>query len=32
MRLLVCLPRSKPSELKEIVSEAVEVFLAAYGK
>jgi len=32
MRLLVCLPRSKRSELKEIVSEAVEVFLAAYGK
>jgi AcrR family transcriptional regulator len=31
MRLLVCLPRSKRSELKEIVSEAVEVFLAAYG-
>ncbi len=32
MRLLVCLPRSKRSELKEMVSEAVEVFLAAYGK
>ena len=31
MRRLVCLPRSKRSELKEIVSEAVEVFLAAYG-
>jgi AcrR family transcriptional regulator len=31
MRLLVCLPRSKRSELKEMVSEAVEVFLAAYG-
>jgi AcrR family transcriptional regulator len=32
MRLLVCLPRPKRSELKEMVSEAVEVFLAAYGK
>ena len=32
MRLLVGLPRSKKSELKEMVSEAVEVFLAAYGK
>ena len=32
MRLLIGLPRSKRSELKEIVSEAVEVFLAAYGK
>jgi len=31
MRMLVCLPRSKRSELKEMVSEAVEVFLAAYG-
>jgi AcrR family transcriptional regulator len=31
MRQLVCLPRSKRSELKEMVSEAVEVFLAAYG-
>jgi AcrR family transcriptional regulator len=31
MRLLVCLPRSKRSELKEMVSEAVEIFLAAYG-
>jgi len=32
MRLLICLPRSKRSELKEIVAEAVEVFLAAYEK
>ena len=32
MRLLIGLPRSKKSELKEMVSEAVEVFLAAYGK
>ncbi len=32
MRRLVCLPQSKKSELKELVSEAVEVFLAAYGK
>jgi len=31
MRLLVCLPPSKRSELKKTVSEAVEVFLAAYG-
>lgn len=31
MRRLVCLPQSKKSELKELVSEAVEVFLAAYG-
>lgn len=31
MRLLVCLPRPKKSELKEMVSEAVDVFLAAYG-
>jgi AcrR family transcriptional regulator len=31
MRLLVCLPKPKRSELKEMVSEAVEVFLAAYG-
>jgi TetR/AcrR family transcriptional repressor of mexJK operon len=31
MRRLVCLPPSKRSELKEIVAEAVEVFLAAYG-
>jgi len=31
MKQLVCLPRSKRSELKEMVSEAVEVFLAAYG-
>ena len=31
MRMLVCLPRSKRSKLKEVVSEAVEVFLAAYG-
>jgi TetR/AcrR family transcriptional repressor of mexJK operon len=31
MRLLVCLPRSKRSELEQVVSEAVEVFLAAYG-
>jgi len=31
MRRLVCLPWSKRSELKEMVSEAVEVFLAAYG-
>lgn len=31
MRQLVCLPRAKRSELKEMVSEAVEVFLAAYG-
>jgi AcrR family transcriptional regulator len=31
MRRLVCLPLSKRSELKEMVSEAVEVFLAAYG-
>ena len=31
MRRLVCLPESKRSELKEMVSEAVEVFLAAYG-
>jgi AcrR family transcriptional regulator len=31
MRLLVCLPPSKRSELKKIVSEAVDVFLAAYG-
>jgi TetR/AcrR family transcriptional repressor of mexJK operon len=31
MRQLVCLPRSKRSELKEMVSEAVKVFLAAYG-
>lgn len=32
MRLLVGLPRSSRSELKKTVSEAVEVFLAAYGK
>lgn len=32
MRLLVGLPRQKKSELKQMVSEAVEVFLAAYGK
>jgi TetR/AcrR family transcriptional repressor of mexJK operon len=32
MRRLVCLPQAKRSELKELVSEAVEVFLAAYGK
>lgn len=32
MRLLVCLPRSKRSELKETVAEAVNIFLAAYGK
>jgi len=31
MRLLVGLPRSKTSDLKEIVSEAVDIFLAAYG-
>ncbi len=31
MRRLVCLPRSKRSELTKMVSEAVEVFLAAYG-
>jgi TetR/AcrR family transcriptional repressor of mexJK operon len=31
MRRLVCLPPSKRSELAEVVSEAVEVFLAAYG-
>ena len=31
MRRLVCLPPSKRSELKKMVSEAVEVFLAAYG-
>jgi AcrR family transcriptional regulator len=31
MRLLVCLPRQKKSELRSMVSEAVEVFLAAYG-
>lgn len=31
MRMLVCLPRSKRAKLKEMVSEAVEVFLAAYG-
>jgi AcrR family transcriptional regulator len=31
MRRLVCLPPSKKSSLKETVSEAVEVFLAAYG-
>jgi len=31
MRRLVCLPQSKRSELKKMVSEAVEVFLAAYG-
>jgi TetR/AcrR family transcriptional repressor of mexJK operon len=31
MRRLVCLPQSKRAELKETVSEAVEVFLAAYG-
>lgn len=29
-RLSVCLPKAKRSELKEMVSEAVEVFLAAY--
>lgn len=32
MRRLVCLPPSPRSELKKTVSEAVEVFLAAYGK
>jgi AcrR family transcriptional regulator len=32
MRMLVCLPRSKRSDLKKLVSEAVDVFLAAYGK
>jgi AcrR family transcriptional regulator len=31
MRLMVGLPPSKRSERKELVSEAVEVFLAAYG-
>lgn len=31
MRLLVCLPRPKRSEMKSMVSEAVDVFLAAYG-
>lgn len=31
MRLLVCLPRPKKSELRSMVSDAVEVFLAAYG-
>lgn len=31
MRRLVCLPPSKRSDLKKTVSEAVEVFLAAYG-
>lgn len=31
MRMLICLPRSKRSDLKELVSEAVDVFLAAYG-
>ncbi len=31
MRMLVRLPRSKRSVLNETVSEAVEVFLAAYG-
>lgn len=31
MRLLACLPPSKRAELKKTVSEAVEVFLAAYG-
>lgn len=31
MRMLVCLPRSKRPRLQEVVSEAVEVFLAAYG-
>lgn len=31
MRMLVCLPRSKRSKLKEVVTEAVEIFLAAYG-
>jgi len=31
MRRLVCLPPSKRSDLKKMVSEAVEVFLAAYG-
>jgi len=31
MRRLVCLPRSKKPEIKAMVSEAVEVFLAAYG-
>ena len=31
MRRLVRLPRSKRAELKKTVSEAVEVFLAAYG-
>lgn len=31
MRRLVCLPPPKRSERKEMVSEAVEVFLAAYG-
>jgi TetR/AcrR family transcriptional repressor of mexJK operon len=32
MKLSVCLPPAKRSELKEMVSEAVEVFLAAYGR
>lgn len=31
MRLLVCLPRSRRSALTAMVSEAVDVFLAAYG-
>ena len=31
MRLLVGLPRTRRFELKEMVSEAVEVFLATYG-
>lgn len=31
MRRLVCLPPAKRSELKVMVSEAVEVFLAKYG-
>jgi AcrR family transcriptional regulator len=31
MRLSVGLPPSKRSELKKVVSEAVEIFLAAYG-
>jgi len=31
MRRLVCLPPSKRSDLKKTVTEAVEVFLAAYG-
>jgi TetR/AcrR family transcriptional repressor of mexJK operon len=31
MRLLVCLPPTKKSEMKKVVSEAVDVFLAAYG-